>query len=158
MTYHNKGDTSCCASIRVYVHVSVLQCAYIRVYVDVSVLQSLNDDITSQKGKARDVISACKRLRRESSSSEDPLLKDKMDELKHEADLVSKLSADRMSILEQVVPLAAHLSETHSDLLSWFDEIEAEMKTPEMSAINLDHLKEQQDVMKVSIFTVYVCT
>ena len=74
-----------------------------------------------------------------------------MDELKHEADIVSKLSADRLSILEQAVPLAAHLSETHSDLLTWFDEIETDMKAPETPAINSEQIKEQQDVMKVGV-------
>lgn len=74
-----------------------------------------------------------------------------MDELKHEADLVSKFSADRLSILEQAVPLAAHLSETHSDLLTWFDEIETEMKEPDTPAINSDQIKEQQDMMKVGV-------
>ena len=74
-----------------------------------------------------------------------------MDELKHEADVVSKLSADKLSILEQAVPLAAHLSETHSDLLTWFDEIETDMKAPETPAINSEQIKEQQDVMKVGV-------
>ena len=75
--------------------------------------QTMNDDINSQKSKARDLISAAKRLRRESSSEDDPVLSDKMEDLKQAAESVTRLAAERLSLLEQVVPLAAHFHETH---------------------------------------------
>ena len=111
--------------------------------------QTLNDDINSQKSKARDVISAAKRLRRESTTEEDPVLKDKMDDLKAQGDNVAKLSAERLSTLEQALPLAAHLHETHNDLHEWFDEMEAEIEEQEQPAINTEQIKEQQDKIKV---------
>ena len=38
--------------------------------------KTLNDDISAQKARARDLVSACKRLRRESGSLEDdPVIK-----------------------------------------------------------------------------------
>lgn len=114
-----------------------------------ALLQTLNDDINSQKSKARDVISACKRLRRESTTEEDPVLKDKMDDLKNQADTVAKLSADRLSTLEQALPLAQHFQETHDDLEQWFDDMEVEAGEQDQPAINAEQIKEQQDKVKV---------
>jgi hypothetical protein len=112
--------------------------------------KTLNDDINGQKSKARDVISAAKRLRRESTTEEDPVLKDKMDELKTQADTVAKLSADRLSVLEQTLPLAVHFQETHDDLEQWLDTMESEaLEQPEQPAINADQIKEQQDHVKL---------
>ena len=112
--------------------------------------QSLNDDIISQKSRARDIISAGKRLRRESSSEDDVLIKEKMDELKQQSDNISKLSADRLSNIEQAMPLAQHFQETHSDLLTWFAESEPLMSQLDASAITTEQIKEQQDDVRVS--------
>ena len=112
--------------------------------------KTLNDDINSQKSKARDLISTGKRLRRESSSvDEDPVIWDKMDDLKQQGDTVAKLSGDRLSMLEQALPLAAHFHETHDDLVQCFDEMEQDIKAQEALAINPEQLKEQQDTIKV---------
>lgn len=112
--------------------------------------QTLNDDISSQKSKARDVISAAKRLRRESTTEEDPVLKDKMDDLKAQADSVAKLSADRLSALEQALPLALHFQEIHDSLEEWLDAMETETSEhPEQPAINAEQIKEQQDHVKL---------
>ena len=112
--------------------------------------KTLNDDINSQKSKARDVISAGKRLRRESSSiDDDPVIRDKMDELKQQGDAVAKLSADRLSTLEQALPLAQHFQDTHEELQKWFDVVEREIEEQDPPAINTEQLKEQQDAAKV---------
>ena len=100
-------------------------------------------------------MSASKRLRRESSSEEDPVIRDKLDDLKTTADLVTKKSADRLSLLEQAAPLAAHFHETHSDLLKWFDEMEAEVRQLEAPALNAEQIKQQQDDVKVSHWNVW---
>ena len=113
-------------------------------------LQSLNDDIMGQKARARDLVSASKRLRRESSSEEDPVIKGKLDELKAQTDTVIKSSADRLSLLEQAAPLAAHFHETHSDLLLGFNEIEGEVRLHDTPAINTEQIKDQQDAIRVS--------
>ena len=107
------------------------------------------DDINSQKGKARDAISAAKRLRRESSMDDDPVIKDKMDELKMASDQVAALSADRLSILEQAVPLAAHFHDTHDDLQKWFVEAEEEVRQLDTPTVNAEQIKQQQDNVKV---------
>lgn len=111
--------------------------------------KTLNDDINSQKSKARDMISAGKRLRRESSCiDDDPVIRDKMDDLKQRGDTVAKMSGDRLSNLEQAQPLAAHFHETHEDLLEWFDEAEKQIDEQDAPAITTEQLKEQQDATK----------
>lgn len=112
--------------------------------------QTINDDITGQKARARDLVSASKRLRRESSSEEDPVIREKLDELKLQTDTVAKMSADRLSLLEQAAPLAAHFHETHSDLIQGFNEIEEEVRKQETPGLNAEQIKEQQDAIKVS--------
>ena len=73
-----------------------------------------------------------------------------MDELKQQADNVAKLSAERLSILEQTLPLAAHFQEIHDDLLKWYAEVEpAIMENQDVMAINADQIKAQQDTVKV---------
>ena len=100
--------------------------------------RTLNDDVTQQKAKARDVIGAVKRLRRESSMDEDPLLSEKTEALTQSFTNVSRLSADRLGTLEQAVPLAAHFHDTHADLLTWFDETTDEITRLEGVTPGLD--------------------
>ena len=114
------------------------------------ILQTLNDDINSQKSKARDIISAGKRLRRESSTEDDAIIKDRLDEVKRCADATSKLSADRLSVLEQAMPLAEHFKDTYADLLDWFADIEPQVDELDSPAFNTEQIKEQQDHVKVS--------
>ena len=90
-------------------------------------------------------------MRRESSFEDDPEILSKLDELKTSADQVSKLSADRLSVLEQAVPLASHLYETHDDLQSWFDEMESVIAEQDLPALNTQQIKNQQDKAKVII-------
>ena len=59
---------------------------------------------------------------------DDPVLADKSESLKQALTTVAKLSADRMSALEEAAPLSAHFHETHGDLLTWFEEMEVEME------------------------------
>ena len=114
------------------------------------VIQTLHDDITAQKSKFRDIMSAAKRLRRESSMDEDPVITDKLSELKQNADSVAKLSADRLSILEEALPLASHFHDAHGDLVTWLDDIEAQVVEQQQAlAIDADQIKDQQDVVKV---------
>ena len=73
-----------------------------------------------------------------------------MDEVKHAADSVSKLSADRLSILEQALPLATHFTDTHEDLLKWFGHAETDLRKQDAPALNTDQIKQQQDLVKVN--------
>ena len=100
--------------------------------------RTLNDDVTQQKARARDVIGVVKRLRRESSMDEDPMLSEKTEALVSAFTNVAKLSADRLGTLEQAVPLASHFHDTHADLVTWFDEMTEEMKRLDGATPGLD--------------------
>ena len=80
---------------------------------------------------------------------EDPEIKDKLDELKQCGEGTAKISADRLSLLEQAGPLAAHLHETHSDLEQWFRQAEDDIMKQDAPALNTEQIKQQQDITKV---------
>lgn len=105
--------------------------------------------MSSQKGRVRDILSAAKKLMRESSGNEE--VRDKADELKDVTNSVSALCADRLAALEQALPLAEHFFETHADLSQWLDDIEAEAELLETPALNSSQIKKQQDRNKVCI-------
>jgi ABC-type transporter Mla subunit MlaD len=62
---------------------------------------------------------------------------------------VSALSADRLSILEQALPLAEHFYEAHADLSQWLDEMEAELMDLDAPAIRADQIMRQQEGNKL---------
>ena len=95
-------------------------------------------------------MSAGKRLRRESIGEEDPEIKEKLDGLKNAADQVAKASSERLSLLEQAVPLASHLHETQDDIDSWFNEMEGDIAKLQEPSIDPEQIKQQQDNVKVS--------
>ena len=109
----------------------------------------MNEDVNSQRAKARDVVAAGKRLRRQSTQDDDTFVQDKIDGLKNQTDNVAKQSAERMSLLEQAVPLAQHFSETHEELLTWFKDVEKEVELLQDPAVNTEAIKNQQDELKV---------
>ena len=58
---------------------------------------------------------------------------------------VSKLSSDRLSSLEQALPLAEHFFETHLGISDWLDETEAEAQRLDMPALRPDQVQRQMD-------------
>lgn len=108
--------------------------------------KALNDDISSQKGRVRDVISTAKKVIRENAQHEDTAtIKDKMEDLRETMEIVSALSADRLGALEQALPLAEHLRDTHAGLVSWLEETEHQVSMLPMPALRPDLIAAQQD-------------
>lgn len=64
-------------------------------------------------------------------------------------DRVSELSADRLSILEQALPLAEQFYEAHSDLSNWLGEIEEALVNLDDPAIRLEQIVRQQEGNKL---------
>ena len=62
---------------------------------------------------------------------------------------VSELSAVRLSILEQALPLAEHFFEAHADLSQWLDEMETELSELDAPAIRADQIVRQQENNKL---------
>lgn len=118
--------------------------------------QTLHDDITSQRAKARDVLSVAKRLCRETSSLDsDPILHDQMDSLQRQSNSCAKLSSDRLCCLEQAVPLAADFQETQDGLTACLDKLEADVYQQEQPAVSSEQIREQQDRLKVFNYLIF---
>lgn len=108
--------------------------------------KALNDDISSQKGRVRDVISTAKKVIRENAQHEDTsTIRDKMEDLRETMEIVSALSTDRLGALEQALPLAEHLRDTHAGLVSWLEEAEQQVAMLPMPALRPDLIAAQQD-------------
>nr|XP_022907001.1 microtubule-actin cross-linking factor 1 isoform X2 [Onthophagus taurus] len=108
--------------------------------------KALNDDISSQKSRVRDVLSTAKKVLRESPPSDDTsLIREKMEDLREIMDTVSTLSSDRLGILEQALPLAEHFNDTHSVLTNWLSDMEEQVSMLSMPAMRPDLIAQQQD-------------
>ncbi|XP_043207067.1 microtubule-actin cross-linking factor 1-like isoform X6 [Amphibalanus amphitrite] len=108
--------------------------------------KALYDDVSSQKGRVRDVISTAKKLMRDAAQYDDVTeIREKVEDLKDTVDSVSKLSSDRLSSLEQALPLAEHFFETHLGISDWLDETEAEALRLDMPALRPDQVQRQLD-------------
>ena len=96
------------------------------------------------------MLTTAKRLCRETSSLDsDPILHDKMDDLYRQSNSCAKLSADRMSCLEQAVPLASDFQDTYNDLSANLDKLEEELQQQEPPAISTEQINDQQNKLKV---------
>lgn len=108
--------------------------------------RSINDDISSQKGRVRDVTAAAKKVLRESQANENTVaLREKLEDLKEVVDTVVSLCADRLSILEQALPLSEHFAESHNAISSWLDDMEHQISILSMPALRADQIAIQQD-------------
>lgn len=111
--------------------------------------RALNDDISSQKGRVRDVLANAKKVLRENATGETPetdQIKEKMEDLKETMETVIRLSSDRLGILEQALPLSEHFFETHGDLVQWLTEIEGETMNQLNPGMRPDQIAKQQEI------------
>ncbi|XP_037048313.1 microtubule-actin cross-linking factor 1 isoform X27 [Bradysia coprophila] len=108
--------------------------------------RSINDDISSQKGRVRDVTAAAKKVLRESQPNDNTAaLREKLEDLKEVVDTVAQLCSDRLSILEQALPLSEHFADSHSTISSWLDDMEHQISLLSMPALRADQIAIQQD-------------
>merc|ERR1719209_1115072 len=111
--------------------------------------KSLNDDISSQKGRVRDVLSNAKKVLRESAQTADTeQVREKMEDLKETMETVISLSSERLGILEQALPLAEHFYETHGEINEWLDDIEREVMTQMNPGMRPDQIAKQQEIVR----------
>ncbi|KAJ6645292.1 Dystonin, partial [Pseudolycoriella hygida] len=108
--------------------------------------RSINDDISSQKGRVRDVTAAAKKVLRESQPNDNTAaLREKLEDLKEVVDTVAQLCSDRLSVLEQALPLSEHFADSHSAIASWLDDMEHQISILSMPALRPDQIAIQQD-------------
>ncbi|XP_031629806.1 dystonin isoform X14 [Contarinia nasturtii] len=108
--------------------------------------RSINDDISSQKGRVRDVTAAAKKVLRESQPNDNTVaLREKLEDLKEVVDTVVNLCAERLSILEQALPLSEHFADSHNTFTLWLDDMEHQISVLSMPALRPDQIAIQQD-------------
>merc|ERR1719186_486731 len=111
--------------------------------------KALNDDISSQKGRVRDVLANAKKVLRESAQTADTeQVREKMEDLKETMDTVISLSSDRLGVLEQALPLAVHFYETHGELNEWLDDIEKEVMNQLNPGMRPDQIAKQMEIIR----------
>merc|ERR1719264_1594624 len=111
--------------------------------------KALNDDISSQKGRVRDVLATAKKVLRESAVTADTeMVKEKMEDLKETMENVITLSSERLGILEQALPLAISFFETHGEINEWLDDIEREVMNLVNPGMRPDHVAKQQEIVR----------
>lgn len=88
---------------------------------------------------------------RETTNSQTDEIKSRLDSIRAQADIVCQLSSERLGQLEAALPLATHFSENQSEIQSWLDEMEADMKAQSSPGESLDQIKKQYENIKVII-------
>lgn len=111
--------------------------------------QELNEEITEQKGKSRDLITRGKKMMRESSLEDDPRLREAVEDLKNKSDLVWKMGQEKQRTLEQAHPLAKHFWETNKELSDWLEEAAVIVADLKVMSIDAEQVKKQQEQIKV---------
>ena len=108
--------------------------------------RSINDDISSQKGRVRDVTSSAKKVLRESQPNDNTaMLREKLEDLKEIVETVAALCSERLSILEQALPLSEHFADSHNGLIVWLSDMEHQISILSMPALRPDQIAIQQD-------------
>lgn len=86
---------------------------------------------------------------RETTNAQTDEIKNRLDSIRTQADIVCQLSAERLHQLEAALPLASHFGENQVEIGAWLDEMEAELKAQGTPGDNLEQIKKQQDNLKV---------
>lgn len=108
--------------------------------------RSINDDISGQKGRVRDITAASKKVLRESPQNDNTsTLREKLEDLKEIVETVVQLCSERLSTLEQALPLSEHFADSHAGLSAWFDDMEAQISRLSTPALRPDQISQQQD-------------
>ncbi|CAH1789990.1 unnamed protein product, partial [Owenia fusiformis] len=110
----------------------------------------INDELVDKKISVKQMIDKANKMLRQTTSPEAATIKNKLDAIRNQTDLVCRLGSDRMAQLEEALPLASHFSETLSDLTSWAGEIEAEINSLGRMGQSPEQIKKQQDVAKAT--------
>jgi len=72
-----------------------------------------------------------------------------MDDLQRQSNSCAKLSADRLSVLEQAVPLTSDFHEANNELSTCLDKLEDDICQPEPATVTAEQIREQQEKVKV---------
>lgn len=105
--------------------------------------QSFSEEISNQKTRTRDAITSGKKLIRDGSKEDVNAIVKRIDQLKNVSDAVVSQATERLSDLEQALPLAKSFHETHENLVTWLDEIEPALAELEVTMVDANQVKKQ---------------
>ncbi len=74
----------------------------------VGYFQGFHEDLESKRTAVNDTIDKCNKMLRETTSEDADDIKNKLNTIRTQADLVCKLSSERLALLEEALPLASH--------------------------------------------------
>ena len=103
-----------------------------------------HEDLSSRREAVNDAISRCSRLLQETTSEEADDIRARLATIRDQANFVLRLSADRLSALEDALPVSTHFAATLNDLRAWLDEISAEIRS-----MDLTHTSNSQQIHKL---------
>jgi len=116
-----------------------------------------HEDLSRRREAVSDAITRCNRLLQETTSEEADDIRSRLATIRDQADYVLRLSADRLTALEDAVPVATHFAATLGDLRAWLDEILAETRSLEVpqtaSAEHIHKLIETAKVQYIGVTT-----
>lgn len=70
--------------------------------------QVFHEDLEAKRKAVNTTIDKCNKMLRETTNEEADDIKNKLDTIRNQADLVCKLSSERLAVLEEALPLASH--------------------------------------------------
>uniref|UniRef100_A0A0B7BLJ0 Dystonin n=2 Tax=Arion vulgaris TaxID=1028688 RepID=A0A0B7BLJ0_9EUPU len=111
-------------------------------------IKSFNEEVNNQKVNARDAVTTGKKLLRDSNQNDVAAIQEKIDKLKNKSQMVTSLTAERLSDLEQALPLAKSFSDTHDNLITWLDEVEPALAELEVTTVDANEVRKQHDSIK----------
>jgi len=91
--------------------------------------QVFHDDLSGLCEDLSNAISRRGRLLQLTTSEEADDIHGRLTTIRGKADFVLRLSADRLTALEDALPIATHFAATQNDLRAWLDEVAAEVRS-----------------------------
>ncbi len=70
--------------------------------------QGFHEDLEAKRTAVNDTIDKCNKMLRETTNEDADDIKNKLNTIRTQADLVCKLSSERLALLEEALPLASH--------------------------------------------------
>lgn len=119
----------------------------VEVKEQLKVHRQLNDNIITHKGRSREVTMSAKKLMNDLEPYSENLIaiQEKLEDLQGVIGNVSRLSGERLSMLEQVSPLCEHFAASRKDLEHWLSEVEHEISLFTAPGVRVDQIKHQQE-------------
>ncbi|XP_013386319.2 LOW QUALITY PROTEIN: microtubule-actin cross-linking factor 1, isoforms 1/2/3/5-like [Lingula anatina] len=110
--------------------------------------QALHAELDQKKNGIRDLVNKCNVMLRDTTSEEADNVKNRLEQIRSQADSVCKLSEDRLRLLEDASPLVRHFNDVQSDLRVWLTDVESEIQGLDAAGQSADQIKKQQEQVK----------